>query len=278
MQNKQIHFTKMHGLGNDFVIINALTEKINLSVLNIKKLSNRFIGIGFDQLLILEKTEQANFFCRIFNADGSEAEQCGNGLRCIASYIYEQGLAKTKYFSIATLAGVFQAEIVNTNLVTVTMGEPCFIPEKIPFITATPQVSYSIETQAWQQPMMMSVLSLGNPHAIIEVDSISDFPVAEVGAEIGSCSAFPLGVNVGFMEIVNSNHIRLRTFERGSGETFACGSNACAAAIAGIQKGTLKHNVRVELLLGNLDIEWQTGQMVKQTGPTESVFAGTFII
>lgn len=257
-----IRFTKMHGLGNDFAVINNITPSISLKHLPILRLANRYLGIGFDQLLLIETSQHADFFCRIINADGSEAEQCGNGLRCVARFIVEENLTAKKSFRLETKAGVFPVLIHDYQSIQVSMGEPIF------------DNTYELSVA---KPVMLSVLSMGNPHAIVQVPSVEDTNVAELGPQIEAHSSFPLGVNVGFMEVVNRQHIRLRTFERGVGETLACGSNACAAAVAGIQNKILDSTVKVELIFGNLFIEWLgAGNPVIMTGPASSVYQGTF--
>lgn len=260
---KTIQFTKMHGLGNDFVVINAVDQQIDVNKLPIQALGNRFFGIGFDQLLIIEKGKNADFFCRIFNSDGSEAEQCGNGLRCVARLIHEDKLHTANTFTIATIAGIYPVWVEDYNHITVTMGAPDVKENLMPLML----------TQSLQE-IPVSVLSIGNPHAVTKVESVELIPEA-LGAEISTHTYFPNGTNVGFMQIINPAHIRLRTYERGSGETFACGSNACAAAIVGMVNGWLKSKVEVEFRLGSLMIEWPGGNApVQMTGPATRVFDG----
>lgn len=266
MRPTVIHFTKMHGLGNDFVVINTFTQPINFSLLPISTLSNRYIGIGFDQLLLIEPSQQADFFCRIFNADGSEAEQCGNGLRCIARFIHEQGLTSHSSFTIATKAGIYPVEIKNYQHISITMGAP-----HIAEILTELAVEHSI------QRIPLSILSVGNPHAIIKVDSItSDLP-NELGSTLSMHPYFLQGANIGFMQVISPHHILLRTFERGAGETFACGSNACAAVVAGITNGWLQSKVEVEFHYGSLLIEWEgKDKPIQMTGPASLVYTGEF--
>jgi len=257
-----IHFVKMHGIGNDFVVIDAINQKINSTQLPIAKLSNRNTGIGFDQLLMIEPSKNADFFCRIFNADGSEAEQCGNGLRCVARFLHENGLTKNKSFSLETKAGVFPVEINDYNHVRVTMG----VPE-----IKEPLVQINVD----HLTMPISVLSMGNPHAVLKVDELKEINAAKLAPVIASQKYFPHGANVGFMQILNKDHIRLRTFERGAGETLACGSNACASAVAGIKNGWLAPQVQVEFSQGSVWVEWQgDGQVAHLTGSAEMVFTG----
>lgn len=259
-----IPFTKMHGLGNDFIIVNELTNKIAWQPLTITKLSDRHRGIGFDQLLIIEPSQQADFFCRIFNADGSEAEQCGNGLRCVARFIHEEGLKKQTHFAIETKAGVYPVQLENYEHICVTMGAP-------QVKNALVEIDVNSEVTA----LPISVLSVGNPHAIVKVTSLQSAIPTQLGPAIATHRLFPEGANVGFMEVLSPNHIRLRTFERGSGETFACGSNACAAVVAGITNGWLKNKVNVEFQYGNLLIEWDgKSGPIHMTGPATRVFTG----
>lgn len=263
MTNNPIHFAKMHGLGNDFIVINQIEQMVDLSKLPIKQLANRYTGIGFDQLLLLEKTKQADFFCRIFNADGSEAEQCGNGLRCVARFIYNQHLCSQSNFKIATRAGIFPVNILPDGLVQVSMGIPLL-----------DQQAKEIDIPAYP-PLILSILSLGNPHAILKVSSLEKIDLEQLGKTLSTHALFPQGVNVGFMQIINPNLIQLRTYERGSGLTNACGSNACAAVFAGILNGWLNRQVTIEYPYGMLKVEYQEqAQSILMTGPAEYVFSG----
>jgi diaminopimelate epimerase len=269
MDKKQMHqekicFTKMHGLGNDFVIINALTRPYASSHLPIQQLADRHIGIGFDQLLIIEPSLHADFFCRIYNADGSEAEQCGNGLRCVARFIYEENLIDSQEFRLETKAGIYPLEIKDYDHIRVSMGVPVIRNNLIEL-----HLNEEINT------ISVSILSVGNPHAIIKVQSLEMIHADKLGPEISSHSCFPDGTNVGFMQIISPEHIRLRTYERGAGETFACGSNACAAAVAGIVNGWLGSRVNVEFHYGSLEIEWEgKNQAIHMTGPAARVYSG----
>jgi diaminopimelate epimerase len=256
---KFIEFTKMHGLGNDFMVINTLKQPItNIDSAFIKRLSHRLLGIGFDQLLLLGRSNQADFSCRIYNADGSEAEQCGNGMRCIARFVHEENLCGHNTPSIETKAGVVSAMISDYDHIQIAMGIPWVNTERISFRTNE-----------------MTVVSIGNPHAILVVPSILDCKMNEEGHAIATHSAFPNGANVGFMEIASRQHIRLRTYERGVGETVACGSNSCAAVVAGITNGLLDREVRVELPFGDLSISWNNPEsQVMMTGPASRVFNG----
>jgi len=264
MVKSPIRFTKMHGLGNDFVIINAMGSSFDTTQFPIAQLSHRHTGIGFDQLLVIEPSQQAHFFCRIFNANGSEAEQCGNGLRCVARFIQEEGLYPTSSFNIETKAGIFPVVIEKDGDIRVSMGPPT-IQEKL--------IASPIKQDL--TPLSMSILSLGNPHAIFKVPSVAVVSPDELGPQIASLAYFPHGANVGFMEVVDEKNLHLRTYERGVGETFACGSNACAAVVAGILNGWLQHHVRVQFRYGTLSIEWEGGNApVIMTGPAARVFAG----
>lgn len=259
----EIQFTKMHGLGNDFIVINAVTKPIAIEHLDICRLANRHTGIGFDQLLLIEPSAEADFSCRIFNADGSIAEQCGNGMRCVGRFIHEEKLSLKNHFTVATKAGLINITVTDYQHISVNMGKP---------IMDSPQ---NISLSGYPN-LHLSVLSMGNPHAVLLVDSVERFPVGEIGQQLSTHTLFPQGANIGFMEIVNRNHIRLRTFERGAGETLACGSNSCAAVVVGIKNGLLDHQVTVALALGYLSIEWQGDRHpVIMSGAAEKVFIGT---
>lgn len=264
MNQEKISFTKMHGLGNDFVIINALINPLESRHLPIRQLADRHLGIGFDQLLVIEPSSHADFFCRIYNADGSEAEQCGNGLRCIARYIHEEKLITRREFHLETKAGIYPLEIKDYEHIRVSMGAP-----EIKNNLVELHINDELNT------LPVSVLSVGNPHAIIKVKSLDLIQAGKLGPEISALSYFSDGANVGFMQIINPGHIRLRTYERGAGETFACGSNACAAAVAGIANGWLSHRVNVEFRHGSLEIEWEgNNNPIHMTGPASRVYSG----
>lgn len=263
----------MHGLGNDFIVINSIKQKISLSASDIQHLANRHTGIGFDQLLVIDQSNKADFACKIFNADGSEAEQCGNGMRCVARFLQEEGLTKKNAFRVETKAGIIPIHVHNFDNIEVTMGIPIFEPAKIPLLITHEEKLYDIEVGT--QSLKMTALSMGNPHAVLQVDNVKNYPVKEMGAIITKHALFPHGVNVGFMEILNNHCIRLRTFERGSGETLACGSNTCAAVVAGIINYQLANEVTVELALGNLVIKWDGKERpVIMCGPAKRVFKG----
>jgi diaminopimelate epimerase len=267
---RMIKFSKMHGLGNDFIVINAINQHLDASQLPVKLLAHRHLGIGFDQLLIIKPSAKADFFCQIINSDGSEAEQCGNGLRCVAKYLHDNGLAKNNEITIETLGGIYQTKIVDAYNVQITMGNPSFQGP-------TADDIHHLEIEHRLAKIPLTILSMGNPHAVMEVNSLNTFPVSDVGQLISTHASFPNNTNVGFMEIINRDHIRLRTYERGTGETFACGSNACAAVVAGIINHSLAEKVTVELQFGNLWIEWLGKEKpVLMTGPATHIFDGVF--
>jgi diaminopimelate epimerase len=270
-----IKFTKMHGLGNDFVVIDGVRQHINLTTNAIKQLADRNLGIGCDQVLLIEPPSDKNidFNYRIFNCDGSEVEQCGNGARCMGRYIADQQLSGKKTVLLKTKNRVMEVTTKAKNLVTANMGEPNFSPDAIPLIAEQQQKLYSIEIDAHSYEI--SALSVGNPHAVIQVDDINRTAVNEIGPLIQADSRFPESVNVGFMQIVDRKNIKLRVYERGVGETQACGSGACAAAVAAIQQNLVDSRVHLELLGGSLDIEWHgDDQPILMTGPAETVFHG----
>lgn len=272
-------FCKMHGLGNDFIIIDAIHQAIDIKKIPISLLADRHLGVGFDQLLLITKSSNADFACRIFNADGSEAEQCGNGMRCVARYVHEEQLTQKKSLTLETVSGLVNVIIHNYDRIEVTMCIPCFEPKKIPFAAEKMSKHYEITIDSTTPSLTFTVLSMGNPHAILLVPSINEAPVSTLGLKIATHPIFPKGTNVGFMEIVNPQHIRLRTFERGVGETFACGSNACAAVAAGILNHGLDHKVNVELPYGNLSVEWaDENSPVILSGSATRVFSGTYFI
>lgn len=264
---KLIEFAKMHGLGNDFIVIDGISQDFPSHEIDIARLAHRHLGVGCDQILLLQKSLKADLLCKIYNADGSFAEQCGNGMRCVARFAHENKLIHKNTLSIETAAGIVSAIIHDYDSIEVAMGVPAFDPLLAPL--------YDLEIDA--TTVKLTALSLGNPHAIIKVDSLNHSPLTRLGAKISTHSLFPKGTNVGFMEIVNSEHVRLRTYERGVGETFACGSNACASVVAGILNFSLANKVKVELPFGELWVQWD-GELkqVILTGPAASVFLGRF--
>jgi len=273
-----INFTKMHGLGNDFVVINGIDQAISLNPEQVRFIADRKLGIGCDQLLLVEKSdvEGSDFRYRIFNSDGGEVEQCGNGARCFAHFVRDEDLTDQNEISVITKNGRLILSIEDNGNVTVDMGTPILEPAQIPFIANaenTQQKTYSIEIN--QQCIEMSAVSMGNPHAVIVVDDIDSAAVEELGKAIQKSSYFPNSVNVGFMQVIDPQNIKLRVYERGVGETQACGTGACAAVVAGIVQGFLDSKVDVKMLIGNLSISWAgDANPVMMSGPTATVFKG----
>ena len=267
-------FTKMHGLGNDFVLIDSVNQSVNLSLDQLRNIANRRIGIGCDQILLIERAESdADFRYRIFNSDGGEVEQCGNGARCLVSYIYDKGMTQKKEISVETLGGIIFPKLEINGEVTVNMGTPKFEPKEIPFVADKRMLTYLLEVN--EKQIEFSILSMGNPHAVQVVEDINQSPVLVEGSLIESHSRFPKHVNAGYMQIVNREHINLRVYERGAGETLSCGTGACAAVVAGITRGLLDSRVTVSTTGGNLSICWEgDNNPVWMTGPTVSVFDG----
>lgn len=270
-----IEFTKMHGLGNDFVVIDNTTQTLNLTSQQIQFIADRHLGIGCDQVLLVEKAAmpEVDFAYRIFNADGNEVEQCGNGARCFARFVYEKGLSNKTILNVTTKSGLLRLRREEDGQVTVDMGPPRFAPGDIPFDVATEANSYSLNADG--KAIEIGAVSMGNPHAVLIVDNVDDAPVGTLGPLLESHSRFPQRVNVGFMQINDRSNIRLRVFERGVGETLACGSGACAAMVVGHKRGLLDDQVNVALPGGVLQIAWQGGgESVMMTGPAGSVFDG----
>ena len=236
----QLSFVKMHGLGNDFVVLDGVRQTINLSSEQIRFLADRHFGIGCDQVLLVEpaQTHTALFRYRIFNADGGEVEQCGNGARCFARFVRDEGLTEADTIPVETASGMIVLHIEADGEVTVNMGEPRLKPSDIPFVAASRLASYPLDIE--DQTYAISAVSMGNPHAVLCVDDVNTAPVQQLGARIEVHSRFPRRCNVGFMQVINPSHIRLRVFERGAGETLACGTGACAAVVAGRLLGRLE--------------------------------------
>ncbi|NOQ35668.1 MAG: diaminopimelate epimerase [Methylococcaceae bacterium] len=271
----KINFTKMHGLGNDFIVIDATTERINLNSDIIRKLANRNFGIGCDQLLLVEppETETADFKYRIFNADGSEVAQCGNGARCFARFVRDKQLSNKDEIRVDTDSGQLLLHLDKDGLVTVNMGVPRHAPDKIPLQANEEARFYPVNVNGKERAV--DAVSMGNPHAVLQVNDVKTAPVAELGAELESHPLFPERANIGFMQVIDRQHINLRVYERGAAETLACGSGACAAVVIGIERKLLDNQVHVSLLGGELSIEWQgRGKPVFMTGPAVSVFEG----
>lgn len=271
-----IDFVKMHGLGNDFMVINAIHKPIEFTSLQIQRLANRRLGVGFDQLLILEasKTPEEDFYCRIFNADGSSAEQCGNGVRCVGRLMIDLGLCKEDaMIRLRTDGGILELQGLSDGNMRVNMGPPTFDPSQIPVLLSEEKLSH--QHAVLGRTITFSVVNMGNPHAVMQVEKIREQDVALLGHALGADPIFPQGVNVGFSEVVNPQTILLQVYERGAGETLACGSGACAAVVAGRRLGLLQERVRVEQPGGSLTIEWQgPGQPVWMTGPAVAVYKG----
>ena len=271
----ELKFTKMQGAGNDFVVFNAIEQQVDLSPEQLQKIADRHFGIGCDQILLVERPriEGTEFHYRIFNADGGEVEQCGNGARCFARYVRDKALSSSDELHVGTAKGRITLYLEENGQVRVNMGVPRFEPADIPFQAETSALSYSIDLDGAQYHI--SVVSMGNPHAVLLVDDIDTAPVGTIGPLLESHPRFPQRVNVGFMEHRRRNRIALRVYERGAGETLACGTGACAAVVSGIRQNSLDHEVTAELKGGELVISWAgEGEPVWMTGPAETVFEG----
>ncbi|HHF3044090.1 diaminopimelate epimerase [Vibrio diabolicus] len=269
------HFSKMHGLGNDFMVVDCITQNVFFSQDLIRRLADRHTGVGFDQLLVVEAPydPETDFHYRIFNADGSEVEQCGNGARCFARFVRLKGLTNKYSISVSTKKGKMILNIEDDGEVTVNMGVPEFEPNKIPFKAKQKEKTYIM--RAGEKTLFCGVVSMGNPHVVTVVDDVDTADVDTLGPLLESHERFPERVNAGFMQVVSRDHIRLRVYERGAGETQACGSGACAAVAVGILQGLLDENVKVSLPGGELRIAWQgPGKPLFMTGPTTHVFDG----
>jgi len=271
-----LKFSKMHGIGNDFIVIDAINQQVELSASQIRLLADRRYGIGCDQLLLVETASNASndFKYRIFNADGGEVAQCGNGARCFARFVHDNGLTDKTTIAVETASGVIYPSLKSGGEVTVDMGPPQFTPRNIPFVAEIQSITYRLPI-AGRQDVEIGAVSMGNPHAVLLVDDLNTADVHTLGAIIERHHQFPERVNVGFMEVVNPSQINLRVFERGAGETLACGTGACAAVVSGIQRGLLAREVKVKLPGGELIIEWSNDNAsVWMTGPTTHVFDG----
>lgn len=271
----RLRFTKMHGLGNDFIVIDAINQRVNLSPEQIQRLSDRRFGIGCDQLLIVEapKSPDADFYYRIFNYDGSEVENCGNGARCFAKFVRDRQLTGKSTIIVDTICGRMSLQIQKDNLISVDMGVPILEPAAIPFRTDQRQTTYPLQLS--DRVITISAISMGNPHAVTVVENVATALIASQGAEIEAHSDFPNKVNAGFMAIKSRHEIDLRVYERGVGETLACGTGACAAVVAGRLQQKLDANVQVNLPGGILTIEWAgEDHSVMMSGPATSVFHG----
>lgn len=268
-------FTKMHGLGNDFVVIDAVTQNVRVTASMARRLANRTLGIGCDQILVVEPPSDPNidFNYRIFNQDGGEVEQCGNGARCLARFVKDRRLTGKSAIRVKTMNRIIELRINADHSVSVDMGVPVLAPADIPFQADQPASLYDIEIA--DRDYQIAAISMGNPHAVLRVDDVQTAPVNELGPQLECHGRFPNRVNAGFMQILNRQQINLRVFERGAGETQACGSGACAAAVAAMQQGLVDSSVTVHLTGGDLTIEWQgESQPLIMTGPAITVFHG----
>ena len=275
----KLHFTKMHGIGNDFIVLDHTKSSFQLTQEIIQSLSHRQLGIGFDQLLVVENStlKDVDFKYRIFNQDGNEVEQCGNGARCFYRFVKDKHLTDKASIRVETKSGVIELTEDDQHMIEVNMGEPIFNPKLIPFISDTEKNEYSISIDLPDQKELISIaaLSMGNPHAVITVEDINKAHVKTLGAYLESHALFPKRVNVGFMEIVTPHHIRLRVFERGVGETLACGTGACAAVVSGIKRHLLATPVKVDMTGGSLSIDWKGDKNpVMMKGPAVTIYEG----
>jgi len=272
----QVPFTKMHGAGNDFVVFDGISRPIHLTPEKIRRLADRHFGVGCDQVLVVERpaAKGADFRYRIFNADGAEVEQCGNGARCFVRFVRDKRLTAKDEIAVETLGGMIYPRLEPDGSVTVNMGVPRFEPAEVPFAAPARQPVYDLEVDGGI--VNVSVLSMGNPHAVQLVPEVDEAPVNTQGPLIERHARFPRRVNAGYMQIVDRRHIRLRVYERGAGETLACGSGACAAVVAGRQRGLLDDKVDIKLLGGTLRVSWAgPGEPVWMSGPAVTVFEGT---
>lgn len=272
----RLEFTKMHGLGNDFLMLDLVTQRVRLDEALIRRLSDRHFGVGFDQLLVVEPPHQpdVDFRYRIFNADGSEVSQCGNGARCFARFVRDRRLTRKDTLRVETASGIITLQIDSQGWVTVDMGPPRLEPNAIPFVADNAALDYRIEVDG--ERYQIAAVSMGNPHAVLRVDDVEHAPVKTLGPRLESHPRFPERVNVGFMQVINRQEIKLRVYERGAGETLACGTGACAAAVAAMRWGLVDRDIKVHLPGGPLRIRWShDNASVLMTGPTARVFDGT---
>jgi diaminopimelate epimerase len=271
----RLKFTKMQGLGNDFVMLDGIRQRVELDRAQIVRLADRHFGVGCDQVLLVERPSRADvdFRYRIFNADGGEVEQCGNGARCFVHFVRDQGLTAKRKIRVETLSGVIEPTLEEDGQVQVDMGVPRFEPEAIPFVGDSAAPTQDLDVAG--ASVTISTLSMGNPHAVQVVADVEVAPVATQGPLIERHPQFPGGANAGYMQVVDRANIRLRVWERGAGETLACGTGACAAVVAGIRRGLLDSTVRVRTRGGELTIRWDgAGEPVLMTGPAQAVFEG----
>ncbi len=282
----KLKFTKMHGAGNDFVVIDAINQQIDLDTDQWRRLGDRRFGVGADQILVVERPLEpgCDFRYRIFNSDGGEVEQCGNGSRAFVRFVSEKGLTDKRSIRVQTMAGIIEPRLEDDGSVTVDMGAPVLEAAAVPFdsagLTGRPEGRdtlwpLSLRQGGAERTVFVSVVSMGNPHAVQTVDDVDNAPVAELGPQIEHHPRFPKRVNAGFMQVVHRHHVKLRVYERGAGETLACGTGACAAVVAGIRRGLLDSPVRVSARGGELSIAWAgEGEPVYLSGPAVTVFEG----
>ena len=272
---RKLRFTKMHGQGNDFVVIDAVRQQIALTAEQVRRIADRHFGVGCDQVLVVEKarTPDTDLRYRIYNADGGEVEQCGNGSRCFVRFVLDEGLTAKREIRVETASGVISPRLEDSGQVTVDMGAPRFAPAEVPFLAQHTKLVYPLDVAG--AVIEVSVLSMGNPHAVHVVEDVERAPVATLGPLIERHAAFPKRVNAGFMQLVSRSHVKLRVWERGAGETLACGTGACAAVVAGIRRGLLDDTVTVTTRGGDLKIRWLgQGHPVMMTGDAVRVFDG----
>lgn len=275
----RLHFTKMHGLGNDFMVIDQITQNVQITSEQVARLADRHRGVGFDQLLIVSPptSPDVDFRYRIFNADGSEVEQCGNGARCFARFVRDKRLTNKNRIVVETLSGIIELRVNEREEVTVDMGAPILEPARIPLVADTQQDPYVFDVNG--QRVELGGVSMGNPHGVLIVDNVDTAPVETLGPALEKHTNFPKRANIGFMQIVDRQRVRLRVFERGAGETQACGTGACAAAVIALRRNLVDSPVNVQLPGGTLSIQWQgDGHPVLMTGPATTVFEGTLIL
>ena len=270
-----LRFTKMHGLGNDFMVLDLISQHAHIQPKHARQWGDRHTGVGFDQLLIVEtpSNPDVDFRYRIFNSDGSEVEQCGNGARCFARFVFDKRLTVKKVIKVETKGGIIELRLRNDNQVTVDMGAPRLEPRQIPFEADAEAISYPVQVEG--RTVELAPASLGNPHGALRVDNVDTAPVHELGPKLEHHPRFPNRANIGFLQVIDEHRARLRVWERGAGETQACGTGACAAVVAGIRQGWLNSPVQIELPGGLLDIEWAgPGKPVLMTGPAVRVYEG----
>ena len=277
----RLRFTKMQGAGNDFVVVDAVREPVSLATSQWRAIADRHFGVGADQILLVEpaRSPQADFRYRIFNADGEEVEHCGNGARCFVRFVREKGLTDKRVVRVETLSGILELVEQPDGQVSVEMGYPRFEPAQVPFdptgLVPWPQGEETLWPLAVDgDDVLVAVLSMGNPHAVLLVDDVDAAPVARLGARIEHAHRFARRVNVGFMQVLDAQQVRLRVWERGAGETLACGTGACAAVVSGIRRGCLRGPVAVHARGGTLSVDWRPGEPVRMSGPAQTVFEG----